>query len=67
MEEFLFSEITVLERATSLKNELLHRHLPTFLIVIVESYKGVVGHYAIVLKFYRSLEKNGKNTFKNRE
>ena len=24
-------------------------------------YKGIVGHYTIVLKFHRSLGKNGKN------
>ena len=64
VEEFLFSEITVLECATLLDNELIHRYFPTFLIVIVEWYKGIVGHYAIVLKFYRSLGKNGKNTLK---
>ena len=64
LEEFLFNEITVLGHATLLDNELLHKYLPTFLIVIVKWYKGVVGHYAIVLKFYRSLGKNGKNTLK---
>ena len=63
-EEFLFSEITVLERATLLDNELLHRHFPTFLIVIVEWYEGIVGPYTIVLKFYRSLGKNCKNILK---
>ena len=30
------SEITVLECATLLDNELIHRYFPTFLIVIVE-------------------------------
>ena len=59
VEEFLFSEITVLERATLLDNEVLHRHFPTFLIV--QWYKGIVGHYTIVLKIHRSFGKNGKN------
>ena len=27
-------------------------------------YKGIVGHYTIVLKFHRSLGKNGKNVLK---
>ena len=27
-------------------------------------YKGIVGPYTIVLKFYRSLGKNGKNILK---
>ena len=27
-------------------------------------YKGIVGHYTIVLKFYRSHGKNGKNILK---
>ena len=62
MEEFLFSEITVLERVTLLGNELLHSHFRTFLIV--EWCKGIVGHYTIVLKFHRSLGKNGKDVLK---
>ena len=37
VEEFLFSEITVLEPAT-LPNELFHSHFPKFLITIVEWY-----------------------------
>ena len=36
VEEFLFSEITVLEPA--LPNELFHSHFPKFLITIVEWY-----------------------------
>ena len=59
MEEFHFSEIIVLECATLLDKELLHRYFPTFLIVIV-------GHYSIVLKFHRSLGKNGKNILKGK-
>ena len=35
VEEFLFSEITVLECTTLLDNELIHRYFPSFLIVIV--------------------------------
>ena len=35
VEEFLFSDITVLEPAT-LPNELFHSHSPKFLITIVE-------------------------------
>ena len=27
-------------------------------------YKGIVGHYTIVLKFHRSLGKNGKDVLK---
>ena len=27
-------------------------------------YKGIVGHYTIVLKFHRPIEKNGKNVLK---
>ena len=27
-------------------------------------YKGIVGHHTIVLKFYKSLGKNGKNVLK---
>ena len=27
-------------------------------------YKGIVGHYTIVLKFHRSFGKNGKNVLK---
>ena len=37
VEEFFFSEITVLESAT-LPNELLHSHFPKFLMTIVEWY-----------------------------
>ena len=43
VEEFLFSEITVLESAT-LPNELLHSHFPKFLITIIEWYNGIVDH-----------------------
>ena len=32
MEEFFFSEITVLECVTLLDNEIIHRYFPTFLI-----------------------------------
>ena len=42
VEEFLFSEITVLERATLPNNELLHIHFPMFLIAIVEWYTTMV-------------------------
>ena len=37
VEEFLFSEITVLEPGP-LPNELFHSHFPKFLITIVEWY-----------------------------
>ena len=37
VEDFLFSEITVLEPAT-LPNELFHSHFPKLLITIVEWY-----------------------------
>ena len=37
VKEFFFSETTVLEPAT-LPNELLHSHIPKFLITIVEWY-----------------------------
>ena len=66
VEEFLFSEITNLERATLLDNELLHRYFPNVLNCncIMIHYKGIVGHYTIALKFHRSLGKNGKNILK---
>ena len=66
VEEFLFSKITALEHATLLDSELLHRHSPTLFNCNCRMiyYKGIVGDYAIVLKFYILLEKTGKNTLK---
>ena len=58
MEEFLFREITVLERANLLDNELLHRNFRTFFIVIVDS------QITLLIVIHRSLGKNGKNILK---
>ena len=45
MEEFLFTEIAVLEHATLLDNELLRRHFPTFTDHLGRMAKILKGKY----------------------